>query len=44
MANPIADEILESAQIGDEILESECKDSRVHELVNDPTTEGVDEG
>jgi hypothetical protein len=44
MANPIADEILESPQIAVEILESECSDSRVHELVNDPTTEGVDEG
>jgi hypothetical protein len=44
MANQVADEILESPQIADEILESQCSDSRVHELVNDPTTEGVDEG
>ena len=34
MANPIADEILESY----------CTDSRVHALINDPTTEGIDEG
>ena len=44
MANQVADEILESPQIAAEILESQCSDSRVHELVNDPTTEGVDEG
>ena len=34
MANPIADEILESY----------CTDSRVHALINDPITEGIDEG
>ena len=28
----------------DEILESYCADSRVHALINDPTTEGIDEG
>jgi hypothetical protein len=28
----------------DEILESYCTDSRVHALINDPTTEGIDEG
>ena len=44
MASPVAEEIIESPQVADEILESECSDSRVHELVNDPTTEGVDEG
>ena len=31
-------------QVADEILESYCTDSRVHALINDPTTEGIDEG
>jgi hypothetical protein len=30
--------------IADEILESYCTESRVHALINDPTTEGIDEG
>ncbi len=28
----------------DEILESYCLDSRVHALINNPITEGIDEG
>ena len=44
MPTPIAEVIVESPQVADEILESVCIDSRVHTLVNDPTTEGVDEG
>jgi hypothetical protein len=44
MASPIAEEIIESPHVADEILESECSDSRVHTIINDPTTEGVDEG
>lgn len=27
-----------------EILHSYCPDSRVHALINNPTTEGIDEG
>ena len=34
MANPVADETLESY----------CTDSRVHALINNPITEGIDEG
>ena len=34
MTNPIADEILESY----------CTDSRVHALIDNPITEGIDEG
>ena len=30
--------------IADEILESYCTDSRVHALINNPITEGIDEG
>ena len=30
--------------IADGILESYCTDSRVHALINDPTTEGIDKG
>ncbi len=33
MANPVADEILESY----------CTDSCVHALINNPTTEGINE-
>jgi hypothetical protein len=28
----------------DDILESYCTDSRVHALINNPVTEGIDEG
>ncbi len=28
----------------EEILESYCPDSRVHAIINNPTTEGIDEG
>jgi hypothetical protein len=31
-------------QVADAILESYCTDSRVHALINNPTTEGIDEG
>jgi hypothetical protein len=31
-------------EVADEILESYCTDSRVHELINNPVTEGIDEG
>ena len=27
-----------------EVLESYCTDSRVHAIINNPTTEGIDEG
>ena len=30
--------------IADKILESYCTDSRVHALINNPITEGIDEG
>jgi hypothetical protein len=30
--------------VADEILESYCTDSRVHALINNPVTEGIDEG
>ena len=30
--------------VTDEILESYCTDSRVHALINNPITEGIDEG
>jgi hypothetical protein len=30
--------------VTDEILESYCTDSRVHALIHNPTTEGIDEG
>mgnify|MGYP001381087699 CR=1 FL=1 len=38
---------LESAmanQVADEILESYCTDSRVHAMIHNPVTEGIDEG
>ena len=31
-------------EVTDEILESYCTDSRVHALIDNPTTEGIDEG
>ncbi len=30
--------------VTDEILESYCTDSRVHALIDNPVTEGIDEG
>jgi len=33
-----------ASQVTDEILESYCTDSRVHALINNPVTEGIDEG
>jgi hypothetical protein len=33
-----------ASPIADEILESYCADSRVHTLINNPITEGIDEG
>ena len=33
-----------TSPVADEILESYCTDSRVHALINDPITEGIDEG
>jgi hypothetical protein len=31
-------------QVSDEILDSYCTDSRVHALIDNPVTEGIDEG
>lgn len=33
-----------NSPVADEILESYCTDSRVHALIDNPTTEGIDEG
>jgi hypothetical protein len=33
-----------ATQIADEVLDSYCLDSRVHALINNPVTEGIDEG
>ena len=33
-----------ATQIDDTVLDSYCLDSRVHALINNPITEGIDEG
>lgn len=33
-----------TSPIAEEIFDSYCTDSRVHALINNPTTEGIDEG